>query len=86
MRNTECECNTFMKKEQGVEKTSKRLVTVFEAEARTGRKASTWRRDILLRRVPYVKIGRSVRIPVEAVDALIAQGWRDPINGQADGK
>ena len=60
-------------------KTSTKLLTVFEAEARTGRKASTWRRDILLRRVAYVKIGRSVRIPVEAVDALIAQGWRDPI-------
>ena len=58
---------------------SGKLLTVFEAEARTGRKASTWRRDILLRRVPYVKIGRSVRIPVEAIDSLIAQGWRDPI-------
>lgn len=61
-------------------KTSGKLLTVFEAEARTGRKASTWRRDILLlRRVPYVKIGRSVRIPEEAVEALIAQGWRDPV-------
>ncbi len=60
-------------------KVSSKLLTVFEAEARTGRKASTWRRDILLRRVPYVKIGRSVRIPQEAVDSLIAQGWRDPI-------
>ena len=61
-------------------KTSGRLLTVFEAEARTGRKASTWRRDILLRRVAYVKIGRSVRIPEEAVDALIAQGWREPLD------
>jgi len=60
-------------------RTSGKLLTVFEAEARTGRKASTWRRDILLRRVPYVKIGRSVRIPEEAVNALIAQGWREPI-------
>jgi hypothetical protein len=63
-----------------MEKVSKKLLTVFEAEARTGRKASSWRRDILLRRVSYVKIGRSVRIPAEAVDALIAKGWRDPIS------
>ena len=62
-----------------MKKNSNKLLTVFEAEVRTGRKASTWRRDILLRRVPYVKIGRSVRIPEEAVDALIAQGWRDPL-------
>jgi excisionase family DNA binding protein len=62
-----------------MEKRSGKLLTVVEAEARTGRKASTWRRDILLRRIAYVKIGRSVRIPVEAVDALIAQGWRNPV-------
>ncbi len=65
-------------------KTSGKLLTVFEAEAQTGRKASTWRRDILLRRVAYVKLGRSVRIPQEAVDALIAGGWREPI-GTFDG-
>ena len=60
-------------------KTSQKLLTVIEAEARTGRKASTWRRDILLKRIPYVKIGRSVRIPVEVVDRLIEHGWRDPV-------
>lgn len=62
-----------------MKKTSGRLLTVFEAEARTGRKASTWRRDILQRKVAYVKIGRSVRIPEEVVDTMIAQGWRDSI-------
>lgn len=62
-----------------MKKTSGRLLTVFEAEARTGRKASTWRRDILQRKVAYVKIGRSVRIPEEVVDAMIAHGWRDSI-------
>jgi len=60
-------------------KTSRKLLTVFEAEEQTGRKASTWRRDILERRIPFVKIGRSVRIPQEAVDDLIAKGWRDPV-------
>jgi hypothetical protein len=67
-----------------VEKTSRQLLTVFEAESRTGRKASSWRRDILLRRVPYVKIGRSVRIPVEAVDDLISKGWREPISAKGE--
>jgi len=60
-------------------KSSGKLLTVFEAEERTGRKASTWRRDILERRIPFVKIGRSVRIPEEVVDDLIAKGWRDPV-------
>ncbi len=60
-------------------KTSDQLLTVFEAAARTGRKVSTWRRDILLRRIPYVKIGRSVRIPTEVVERLIREGWQDAI-------
>ena len=65
-------------------KVSGKLLTVFEAEARTGRKASTWRRDILERRVPYVKIGRSVRIPEEAIEDLIARGFRPAVeNGEA---
>ena len=62
-----------------MQKTSDQLLTVFEAAARTGRKVSTWRRDILLRRIPYVKIGRSVRIPAEVVERLIREGWRDAI-------
>jgi excisionase family DNA binding protein len=60
-------------------KVSQQLLTVVEAEARTGRKASTWRRDILERKIPYVKIGRSVRIPIEVVDKIIEQGWRDAV-------
>ena len=56
-----------------------RLLTVFEAEDMTGRKAATWRKDILRRRIPYVKIGRQVRIPLEAVRAVIAKGYREPI-------
>jgi excisionase family DNA binding protein len=63
-----------------MQKTSDQLLTVFEAAARTGRKVSTWRRDILLRRIPYVKIGRSVRIPIEVVERLIREGWRDAVN------
>ncbi|MDT7042927.1 hypothetical protein [Candidatus Nitronereus thalassa] len=58
---------------------SEKLISVFEAEELTGRKASTWRRDILERRVPSVKIGRLIRIPIEAVEALIKTGWRDEV-------
>jgi len=58
-----------------------KLLTVFEAEARTGRKASTWRRDILTKKIPYVKLGRSVRIPAEVIDQLIASGWRNAAPG-----
>jgi hypothetical protein len=60
---------------------SARLLTVFEAQARTGRRVSSWRKDILERKIPYVKLGRSVRIPVEVVDKIIAQGWREPVKG-----
>ena len=58
---------------------SKKLLTVKEAEAMTGRKASTWRKDILRRKVPYVKIGRQVRIPIEAIEDLMAAGYRPAI-------
>ena len=54
---------------------SERLLTVFEAEQLTGRKASTWRKDILNRKVPVVRIGRSVRIPVEAIQKMIKAGY-----------
>lgn len=63
-------------------KMSQQLLTVVEAEARTGRKASTWRRDILERKIPYVKLGRSVRIPVEVVDKIIERGWHEPVKGR----
>lgn len=61
---------------------SKRLLTVQEAERLTQRKASTWRRDILEKRIAYVKIGRQVRIPIEAIHELIAKGWHNPIERQ----
>jgi len=63
---------------------SEKLISVFEAEAMTGRKASTWRRDILERRVPSVKLGRLIRIPIEAVEELIKSGWRDSIKSQGN--
>ena len=59
--------------------TKKLLYTVFEAEELTGRKAATWRRDILTRRIPYVKLGRQVRIPCEVIQDLIKRGYRFPV-------
>jgi len=54
----------------------KQLLSVFEAETLTGRKAATWRKDILLRKIPCVRIGRQVRIPLEAIEELIRKGYR----------
>lgn len=58
---------------------SERLLTVAEAATRLGLKISTIRRRILERRIAVVRIGRAVRIPIEVVDALIADGWDDPL-------
>jgi excisionase family DNA binding protein len=60
--------------------TDEKLLSVFEAEAWTGRKASTWRRDIAKGRVGRVKIGRQVRIPFSEVQRLISTGYRGPTN------
>ena len=64
---------------------AKEFLTVQEAETLTGRKASTWRRDILQRKIPYVKIGRLVRIPREVISDLIRKGYRKAI-GKAEGE
>ncbi len=58
-----------------------RLLTLQEAEHLTGRKVSTWRRDILNRRISFVKIGRQVRIPLSVIDGLIRKGFRPAIEG-----
>lgn len=57
-----------------------RLLSVFQAEQMTGRKAATWRRDIFERRIAYVKIGRQVRIPLSEVERLINEGWRESLS------
>jgi hypothetical protein len=51
------------------------LLTLKAAEIRTGRKVSTWRRDILEKRIAVVRIGRSVRIPESEIERLIREGW-----------
>lgn len=53
-----------------------KLLTVFEAEALTGRKASTWRRDILEKRIPVVRLGRrQVRIQLSTIQKMIRAGF-----------
>ena len=61
--------------EQGIQEGDK-LLTVFEAEALTGRKASTWRRDILEKRIPVVRLGRrQVRIQLSTIQKMIREGF-----------
>jgi hypothetical protein len=62
-----------------VQRRSEKLCTLPEAEKRTERKVSTWRKDIRLGKVPYVRIGRQIRIPVEFIDQMIAKGWHEPV-------
>ena len=59
--------------------TSKQLLTVAQVAERLGLKEATIRRYILERKLPYVKLGRAVRIPVEAIEALIASSYRPAI-------
>ena len=59
--------------QQGL-KEEDRLVDVFEAERRTGRKASTWRRDILMKKIPVVRLGRLVRIRLSTIQDMIRKG------------
>jgi len=62
-------------------KDGERYLSVFECEKLTGREASTWRRDILERKISYVKLGRQVKIPQSEIDRLIKEGWRPAIKG-----
>jgi len=59
---------------------SRQLLTVAQAANRLGLKPATIRRRILERKIPYVKLGRAVRIPVEAIDEMIASCYRPVIH------
>ena len=61
-----------------------KLLTLQQVEEMTGRKVATWRRDILERKVDYVKIGRSVRIPLSVITNMIDKGWRKAIPSGGD--
>ena len=55
------------------------LWTLKDLALDSGTKVSTWRRWILERRVPVVRIGRSVRIKDEDYRKLIQKGYRKAI-------
>jgi excisionase family DNA binding protein len=50
-----------------------RLLSLSECAARTGHKVSTWRAWILRRKVPYYKVGRSVRVSERDILKLLEQ-------------
>lgn len=53
--------------------TTNRLLTLREASERTGHRECTWRAWVLLRKVPYYKVGRSVRIAERDLEKLIEE-------------
>lgn len=53
-----------------------RLCTVPEAATMLARKPSTIRKDIFLKKFPTVRIGRQVRIPLSAIQAMVRAGYR----------
>jgi excisionase family DNA binding protein len=64
-------------KEQSAE--PRTLWTLRDLAQDSGIKVSTWRRWILERRIPVVRIGRSVRIKDEDYRKLIQKGYRKAI-------
>ena len=50
-----------------------KLLTLRECSERTGNRESTWRAWILHRRVPFYKVGRSVRIAESDLERMIEQ-------------
>jgi hypothetical protein len=66
-----------------MQRRTEELLTLAEAELLTKRKVATWRKDIRLRRIPYVKLGRQVLLPREAIEDLIIRGWREPVSAEA---
>jgi excisionase family DNA binding protein len=57
------------------------LLRVQEVAERLNVRQSTIRAWLLQRRLPYVKVGRCVRIPIDAIDRLINENTV-PIGGR----
>ena len=60
-------------------KTTGKLLTVHQAAERLGTSVRFPRRLIAERRITFVRVGRHVRIPEAAIDALIASGTVEPV-------
>ena len=56
------------------------LMTVKQAAARMALKPSTLRKWILLRRMPYVRLGkRAIRVPRPWIEAQLRNGFHEAI-------
>jgi len=62
---------SFYTEEHAVEK----LLTLREVEQLTGRKVTTWRKAIYRREIPFVKLGKSIRLKQSDIEAMIARGY-----------
>lgn len=63
-----------------------RLLTVFQAAEQLALRPATIRKMILQRRLPVVRIGRSVRIREVDLEGIVRQGYRKAVesgSGQA---
>lgn len=58
------------------------LLTVEETAVRLAVTTAAIRRRILERRIDFVKIGRSVRIPERSVEKLIEDGFSVAVNNR----
>jgi len=56
--------------------TDQLLLTIRESSHRLGLSESTLRKWILNKRITHCKLGRAVRIPVQALDKMIRDGYR----------
>lgn len=62
------------------------LWTLKETASKTRMSEAYWRKQVLQRRIPVIKIGRAVRLDVDAVRRFLAEGTRpatSPILGTA---
>jgi excisionase family DNA binding protein len=60
-------------------KATNKLLTVAQAAERLGTSVRVPRRLIAERRITFVRVGRHVRIPEEAIEDMIASGTVEPI-------
>ena len=54
-----------------------KLFTVNEAKEITSKSVASWRRAILKKQIAFVRLGRSVRIPLSEIKRVIKEGWNE---------
>ncbi|MBV8478647.1 MAG: helix-turn-helix domain-containing protein [Acidobacteria bacterium] len=63
----------------------RRLLTLRECSHRTGHRESTWRAWVLHRKIPFYKVGKSVRVAEADLEQIIEQA-RVPARENRDGR